>query len=157
MRRAAIALLAMVAMLATAPAGARAASPFALCHGLGTSDRLRPLPPSLTGTAIGLFGLSAMPPAQVRHTTFFRCAAGQVLLCNVGANLPCGKANTSRHLPAADAWCAGHPESDFIPMYVTGHDTIYRWRCAAGHATTIGPPLRVDRRGFIARFWNRAD
>jgi hypothetical protein len=157
MRRAGIFAVAIAALTATAPAAAWPASPTALCRRLGTSDRLRPLPGSLTGRASTLFGLSAMPPAQIRRSTFFRCAGGHVLLCNTGANLPCGRANASRHLPAADRWCAGHPDSDFIPMYVTGHDTVYRWRCAAGRATPVGRPLRIDRRGFIARFWKRAD
>ncbi len=157
MRRAAILLFATLAFLAPATAGAWTGSPSALCRRLGTSDRLQQLPPSLVAKATALFGLSAMPEEQIRRSTFFRCAGGYVLLCNVGANLPCGKANTSRHLAAADRWCAAHPGSDFIPMYMTGHDTVYRWRCTADRATTVGRPWRVDRRGFIARFWKRAD
>jgi hypothetical protein len=71
--------------------------------------------------------------------------------------LPCDKANTSRDLPAADAWCAGNAGSDFIPMYVTGHDTIYRWHCNGTKAAISGEPLQVDRRGFIARLWKPVD
>jgi hypothetical protein len=156
-RRAGIVVVAVATVLAVVGADALAAPPAALCHSRGTDDRLRPLPPSLTGKAIDLFGLSAMPPEQIRRTTVYRCMAGQVMLCTVGANLPCGKANTDRHSAAADGWCGGHPDSDFIPMYVTGHDTIYRWRCAGGRAITVGKPLRVDRRGFIARLWKRVD
>ena len=87
----------------------------------------------------------------------YRCAEGRLLVCNLGANLPCGKANTSRALPAADAWCAERPGSDFIPMYVTGHDTVYRWRCDGTKAATTGKPLEVDRRGFIVELWKPAD
>jgi hypothetical protein len=157
MRRAGLVLFALFALLALPTVTAWAGSPFALCRRLGTSDRLRPLPPALVEKATELFGLSAMPKEQIRRSTVFRCRGGHVLLCNVGANLACGKANTARHLAAADQWCAGHPGSGFIPMYVTRHDTIYRWRCAASHAVTIGRPSRVDRRGFIARLWKRAD
>jgi hypothetical protein len=131
-----------------------AASPEALCRKLGTDDRLRPISAALVPAATRLFGLHAMPAAWIRRSTYFRCFERQVLICNLGANLPCGKGNTSRRLPAAGNWCAGHPDSDFIPMYVTGHDTIYHWRCAGKRAVT-GTPLALDRRGFIARFWKR--
>ncbi len=132
-------------------------SPGALCRRLGTDDRLRPIPDSLVPAAIRLFDLHTMPAVWIRRSTYFRCFAGHVLVCNLGANLPCGKADTSRDLPAADQWCAGHPGSDFIPMYVTGHDTIYRWRCAGNRAAVTGMPLAVDRRGFIAHLWKRLD
>jgi hypothetical protein len=42
-------------------------------------------------------------------------------------------------------------------MYVTGHDTIYRWRCNGAQAATTGAPLDVDRRGFISRYWKPVD
>jgi hypothetical protein len=134
---------------------AAAASPAALCRKLGTDDRLRPIPQSLVPAARRLFGLRTMPAAWVRRSTLFRCFEHRVLVCNLGANLPCGKADTRRDLPAADKWCAGHPGSDFIPMVVTGHDTIYRWRCVGTRAAAGGPPLGLDPRGFIARLWKR--
>ncbi|HUB95086.1 MAG TPA: hypothetical protein VL993_04165 [Stellaceae bacterium] len=118
---------------------------------------MRPLPPALVPAATGLFHLEAMPSDQVLRTSYFRCDRGAVLVCNVGANLPCGKANTSRHLPAADQWCAEHAGSDFIPMYVTGHDTIYRWRCAGAKAAIAATEFKLDRRGFISQFWKRVD
>jgi hypothetical protein len=111
----------------------------------------------LVPASVRLFGLEAMPEEQVRRSTVYRCVEGRVLLSNLGANLPCGKANTSRDLPAADAWCAGNPGSDFIPMYVTGHDTIYRWRCVGATAAASGEPFDVDQRGFISRFWKPVD
>lgn len=128
-----------------------------LCRGAATDDVPRPIPESLVPAAVRLFGLEAMPPEQVRRSTVYRCDAGRVLVCNLGANLPCGKANTRRTLPEADAWCAEHPGSDFIPMYVTGHDTVYRWHCQDAKAATIGKPLAVDRRGFISRLWKPVD
>ncbi len=127
----------------------------ALCHGDLTDDMPREIPESLVPEAVRLFGLEAMPAGQVRRSTLYRCAEGRVLVCNLGANLPCGKANASRDLPAAEAWCAENPGSDFIPMYVTGHDTIYRWRCDGAKAATSGEPLAVDRRGFISRSGSR--
>ena len=136
---------------------AAASSPAALCRKLGTDDRLRPIPQSLVPAARRLFGLHAMPAIWVRRSTLFRCFERQVLVCNLGANIPCGKADTRRDLPAADRWCAGHPGSSFIPMAVTGHDTIFRWHCAGTRAAASGPPLKRDPRGFIAHLWKRVD
>ncbi len=56
------------------------------------------------------------------------------MACTVGANLNCGKADTRRDLPGATAWCRENPDSDFIPMFATGHETIYDWRCTKGQA-----------------------
>jgi len=136
---------------------AAAATPAEMCRGLGTDDQLRPIPLSLVPTAVKLFGLAAMPAEQVQRGTVFRCDRGQVLICNYGANLPCGKADTRRDLPAAAAWCAQNPGADFIPMYVTGHDTIFRWRCDGAAAVTKGQVFTVDARGFIAQLWKPAD
>jgi hypothetical protein len=127
-----------------------------LCRG-GTDDTLRTIPDALVPTATRLFHLDAMPSEQIKRSTYFRCQARRVLLCTVGANLPCGKGNASRHLPAADEWCAANPGASFIPMYVTGHDTLYNWRCSGKRAAIVGQPLRLDRRGFIANLWKPAD
>lgn len=148
--------LGVFASVGGAPGQAHAASPEAFCRSAGTDDTLRPIPQSLVPAAVTLFGLSAMPAEQVERGTFFRCYEGRVLVCNVGANLPCGKANTSRDLAGADTWCKGNPDSDFIPMYVTGHDTIYRWRCAAAKAEITDTVFKVDARGFIAELWKPA-
>jgi hypothetical protein len=148
-----------LAALLLAPPGAaawaQAAQP--LCRGGATDDTPREIPGSLVPASVRLFGLEAMPEEQVRRSTLYRCAEGRVLVCNLGANLPCGKANTRSDLPQADAWCAENAGSDFIPMYVTGHDTIYRWRCDGTKAAISGEPLQVDRRGFIARLWKPVD
>ncbi|HJU20220.1 MAG TPA: hypothetical protein VJ770_27525 [Stellaceae bacterium] len=146
-----------ICLLSAVVPPAAAASPAALCRKVGTDDRLRPIPQALVPAAVRLFHLNAMPAAQIRRSTYFRCFEGQVLVCTLGANLPCGMADASRYLAGADRWCAGHPGADFIPRYVTGHDTIYRWRCTGKKAAVTGQPLTVDRRGFIARFWKRAD
>ncbi|NNM61754.1 MAG: hypothetical protein HKM03_06255 [Steroidobacteraceae bacterium] len=151
-----VAWIGMAAALGAA-VGAHAASPAALCARLGTSDRLRALPAALVPAAMRIFKLGAMPAAEVERSTVFRCFDHRVLLCNFGANLSCGKADARRDLPAASAWCARHPGSSFIPMYLTGHDTIYAWRCEGAHATTGASRLRVDARGFIASHWRRME
>ncbi len=72
---------------------AHAASPRAYCAQAVNDDQLRPAPSSLAGAIKHLFNLRG---AEALQTTFYRCAEGKVMLCNVGANLPCGKANLSR-------------------------------------------------------------
>ncbi len=156
MRR--IAWLAALMVLALAlPHPARAASPAAYCRQAGTDDTLREIPVGLVPAAVRLFGLAAMPPADVQRGTYFRCFESHVFICNVGANLPCGAADTSRDLPAADAWCAQNPSSSFIPMYVTGHDTIYDWRCNGPKASPTKAVFHTDPRGFVAEMWKEAD
>lgn len=42
-------------------------------------------------------------------------------------------------------------------MYITGHDTIYNWRCEGGVPITVGAPEAIDQLGFIARLWKTVD
>jgi hypothetical protein len=87
-------------------------------------------------------------------TTVFRCSQGRVMVCTVGANLPCGKANASR-VPTQGTvqWCRANPGADFVPAAASGHDTIYEWRCRDGEPRIVRQMLRVDSRGFVAEFW----
>jgi hypothetical protein len=91
---------------------ARAVSPEEYCQQIGTDDALRAIPTSLVPVAVRLFQLDARPAEQLQRSTYFRCANRHVLLCNLGANLPCGKADTRRDIPGADGWCADHAGSD---------------------------------------------
>jgi hypothetical protein len=153
-------LVAVLAALAALGSPAEAAAPppaGQICAPAATDDTLRPLPAALVPVAKRLFDLPKMPDAQVKRSTVVRCVDGKAMLCTTGANLPCGKANVSRSLPAGAAWCIQHPDSGAIPMSVTGHDTIYRWRCAGTSAEVVGVAATVDGRGFIARFWKAAD
>lgn len=124
-----------------------------MCTRISTDDTLRPIPESLVPAVNAMFG-TTMPPRVAVDTTVFRCADGHVLVCTVGANLPCGRANTSGTPgPGMVDWCRAHPAADFIPAVATGHDTIYTWRCQGG-APQIGRQISdVDGRGFIAQYW----
>lgn len=140
-------------------------SAIALCHGPASAqsitfckpdtsdDALHRLPQALVPLARRLFGLQAMPAAEIQQSTVVRCMDGQLLACNYGANLPCGKANTSRSLPAANTWCRQNPNANFIPAYISGHDSIYNWRCMQGMPTANGPVEPVDSRGFLTSYW----
>lgn len=150
------AALALSGIILAAPAGNAAPetheAPDHYCARVGTDDTLRTPPASLGPTINRLFRISGR---YALETSSYRCASGNVLICTVGANLPCGKANTSRTLPDVSQWCATHENADIIPMAVTGHDTLYEWRCA-GRAATAGKPVgALDARGFFAEYWKR--
>jgi hypothetical protein len=85
----------------------------------------------------------------------WRCMGGKVYGCFVGANIPCwSKANTDRTPTAAEnEFCKTQPNVDSIPAVVTGHETIYEWRCNNGAPEIVRQVLQVDSRGFIADFW----
>ncbi len=84
----------------------------------------------------------------------WRCADGQVLACVYGANRRCdAKARTSRHADAAvRAYCHAHPDADFVPAVVSGHDDAVWWRCR-GRRALAGHVDAVDARGYLARDW----
>ncbi len=89
----------------------------------------------------------------VREAAYVRCAGAKLMGCYIGANLDCFKAQTSRALPGATAWCRDHPGSQNIPMAATGHDTIYEWSCRGRRAVAGKAMVTVDPQGFIAENW----
>jgi hypothetical protein len=127
-------------------------TPQAYCMQVGNDDTLRTPPPSLASAIRRLFNVRGR---EVLAATYYRCAGGNVLVCWVGANLPCGKANTKKELPAAARWCASHADSNFIPMYVTGHDTLYSWHCAGRAAIAGAPVSKLDSRGYFQEYWKK--
>ena len=144
--------LAVAAVSAFGTPAAYAESPARTCSRVETDDTLRTVPASLGSAVNGVFE-TRMPPAEAARMTSYRCYRGQVLRCTVGANLPCGKANVSRRLPGADAWCRKNPNADVIPAAATGHDTIFEWRCAGRKATVAKQTGQVDARGFFKEYW----
>jgi hypothetical protein len=139
-----------VVRVSAAPAGSEAPARF--CARAGNDDALRPAPASLGPAIRELFHIGG---EYALRTTVWRCAGGKLLLCNLGANLPCGKADTRTELPGTRDWCRDHPNADFIPMVVTGHDTAYAWRCAGGVPKIEGRIGKLDDRGFFAQYWKR--
>lgn len=143
--------LVAVALLLACPALAE--TPAAMCKRVGTDDTTRPIPQSLVPAVNAAFGVW-MPDQVAMDSSVFRCAEGHVMVCTVGANLPCGKANTSRAPNAGELqWCGDNPNAAFIPAVATGHDTIYQWRCHAGSPHIVRQSLQVDQRGFVAGYW----
>ena len=127
-------------------------TPAQYCAQVQTDDALRRPPDSMMPAVRQIFGVSDDYP---RAGAFYRCAEGKVMVCIVGANLPCGKANTSVVLPATVTWCRANSDADFIPMSVTGHETAYSWRCVNGAPVARRTPGTLDKRGFFAKNWKK--
>jgi hypothetical protein len=137
---------------------ARAQDAKSLCARVANDDRVRPLPVTLVPAARQLFSFSAdTPSGYVRKSTTFRCTEGKVWLCNYGANLVCGKANTGRASAGAEDFCKQNPGSDVVPMAATGHDTVYEWQCVGNKAVISKQVETVDPRGFITENWRQLD
>jgi len=127
-----------------------AASLSAICASGAPPRAPIPVPGDLEAAVARTFGV---PVDAVRNGGFVRCAGGRLLACLVGANLNCGKANARRTVPGASAFCRANPNSDFIPMAATGHDTIYAWRCAGRRAVAGKAVVAVDSDGYDAGNW----
>jgi hypothetical protein len=149
----AISFLTCAALLIAWSTPSRAEPPAAYCQRVGTDDATRSIPEALV-PAINATFRTRMPPHVAMDTTVFRCAEHRVMVCTVGANLPCGKADTSR-MPNAGViqWCRDNRDASFVPAAATGHDTIYEWHCHAGTPRISRQTLHVDQHGFVTEFW----
>ena len=153
MRRCLLSCLAAALGALAAPAFAQGfADPVAYCKAVGTIDRpdaryAGPTSPGWIAAALKL--PDGMPFA-------WRCAGGAVLACAYGANIPCdSKARTSR-VPTGPIrdYCRQNPNSDGVPMVVTGHDTVIAWRCDGTHPAVAGAD-KVDAQGYAAAYWTK--
>lgn len=145
-----LATTALVVAAAGAPGRANLSARY--CRPSETDHRARALAPALAPLAQKLFGF-APPPGSA----FYRCAKGHLLVCAIGANEPCGRADVNRVMASAAKFCRNNPGSRFIPMVVTGHDTIYAWRCVGRIATPGAPVAKVDKQGFFISTWKKAN
>ncbi len=134
--------------------------PFAYCAAVGTVDAPDArytgpaMPDSIVSGLQKAMGTS-MPLELMAKGSFWRCMGGKVYGCNIGANLPCqSKADTSQ-TPTQDMkdFCTANPTSDFIPAVVTGHETIYEWKCTAGAPVAGKQVVQVDAQGYQSNIW----
>ncbi len=159
-------LLVLTACSPQPAAPATAASftdPFSYCASVGNIDKpdarytATAVPDAIINGFKKAAGLdsSTEPMDMLRQTTIWRCMGGKVYACNFGANLPCdSRANTSKTpTQAMNEFCAANANSDFIPMAMTGHDTIYSWHCANDKAEVLQQMQQVDAAGFIQGIW----
>ncbi len=145
------------------PAAAAFTDPFAYCAAVGTLDKPdsryagTPVPDAVINGFKKAAGLEAStePMDMMRKSTIWRCMGGKVYACNFGANLPCdSKANTDKTpTQAMGEYCTANPNSDFIPMSVTGHDTVYSWHCVNNTAGVLDQTSQVDAAGYIQQIW----
>jgi len=138
------------------------ADPFAYCAEVGTMDApdTRYTGPQVPEVIVkGLREVLQTPDDAPMDWfvagTVWRCMDGNVWACFVGANLPCSeKADTSR-TPTSEMedFCKDNPTSDFIPAAVTGHATVYEWRCTNGVPEIVKQLAEPDAQGFLSDIW----
>jgi hypothetical protein len=137
--------------------------PFAYCRDVGKADEPTILyaGPEMPDVIVeGLRKVLDIPDdAPMEQGTFWRCMDGKVWACFVGANLPCtAKADVSREpSPEMTEFCREQPDSDFIPAYVTGRETVYVWRCKSGSPEIVKQWVEPDARGFLSSIWYEID
>ena len=123
------------------------------CAAVGNDDRVKPIPMALVPAARQALGMGPNEPdAALEAGTVDRCMGGKAWLCNYGANLTCAKGDVRRVSEGATAYCRDLPGSDMVPMYATGHATIYTWACV-GSEPRITHADKLDSRGFFANQW----
>jgi hypothetical protein len=136
--------------------------PFIYCTAVGTIDTPDnrysgpAIPDAIAQGLKTASGASTDAPLQIfKNGSYWRCMGGKVYACFVGANLPCdSKANTDKTPTSAESdYCKSNPNSDFIPAAVTGHDTIYAWRCKNDTPAIDKQVFHVDSQGYIQEIW----
>jgi hypothetical protein len=137
--------------------------PFAYCDNVGAIDQPdarytgEKVPDRIIQGYIKAAGLTGTtePMDMLRQATVWRCMNKQVYVCNFGANLPCNsKANTDKSpTQAMTDYCKDNPDSDFIPMSVTGHSTIYSWHCVKDTPELLDQVDQVDAAAYLERIW----
>ncbi len=148
---------------ATADPAKSFTDPFEYCLAVGTIDKpdARYTGDAVTDDIIEGYKQSAkltdstMPSEQWKKATIWRCMGGRVYACNFGANLPCdSKAETDKTpTQAVKDFCGTEPDAEFIPMAVTGHATVYNWRCTKGEPVIVEQIVQPDEAGFLSDIW----
>jgi hypothetical protein len=141
---------ALAALFPALPAAADPPGPAAAYCGWSASTRERALPPALRTVAAKALDTDV---SAVQADGYYRCAHGRLLVCTVGANLNCGKADTNKKQRSVIAFCRANPDASVVPMVVTGHDTIYSWSCVHGAPQLQEPSAAVDADGYVADNW----
>lgn len=129
----------------------------AACARLGNDDSIRDYDPSLrarTASAFKKLFPKSVPDGESWTTQAqYRCMNGKVMVCFVGANLPCVRMNAKRDNPGADSFCRDNPDAGSVPAYAIGHDSIHAYRCRNGKAEVAGTTRQLDERGFAQDLW----
>ncbi len=141
--------------------GGPISEPFAYCAQAGDTGVIPEFrtggsfPESLFEPMVKQGLISADLPRDVRKATNWRCMGGQVWVCPVGANIPCGeKADLSREpAEALVNFCESNPGAPVVPAYVTGRATVYSWKCVESLPSIDRQVFSADAAGYLANFW----
>lgn len=117
-----------------------------LCSGRGTSDEVQPIPGVLASFANTLFGEGSA------EETVYRCVNDTVYMCRMCNGSCCDKLDANRNIPSVDQYCREHPNSSFVPLAFSGHNSKFSWACA-GRRAVVNHVERTDQRGFRADSW----
>jgi hypothetical protein len=142
-----------LAVAATMPALAQSfTDPVPYCKAVGTIDKpdARYTGPKLPAWMADKLHLQ---PDQGKMMEW-RCANKAVVACLYGANIPCGSKAKTSHKPTAAIvdYCGQNPDSDFVPMVVTGHETAVSWACHRG-VPVVTHSAAVDAQGYQKDYW----
>jgi hypothetical protein len=147
--------------VSVSPTPATYVDPFEYCAAVGTVDTPdarytgEKTPEAIVTGLQKALNASDAPIEWFTNGSFWRCMNGKVYGCFVGGNLPCeAKADTERAPTQAEKdFCAQNPNSDFIPMVVTGRETVYEWRCTNGVPEIVRQFVEPDAAGFLSNIW----
>jgi hypothetical protein len=154
-----VALVFVVTGSAKAAKAAPAEDLHKFCRQVKNDDTIRPYSHELySGTAkafkrLFLDAKNAPQEQELETQANYRCMNGKVLVCFVGANLPCAKMNAALDNPGADEFCKTNPNDDVVPAFATGHDAVYSYKCQNGKAKVNGSAWALDKRGFAKKLW----
>jgi hypothetical protein len=149
-RRAGFAFAGALALGANPFACSASAESAAYCAvGAGPRDAVQ-VPQELEADVAKTFNITV---DMARQAAQVRCVGTKLLACWIGANLNCGKVDTRRSLPGATAFCRANPDAGNVPMFATGHATIYAWRCVGTRAVAGKTLIAVDAQGYAAANW----
>jgi hypothetical protein len=129
------------------------------CASVRNDDEVRGYEPSLREPTIKAFK-TLFPNAQgepdasdFKTQAQYRCMDGKVMVCFVGANLPCAKINVAKDNPGADAFCKDATNETSVPAFAAGHDSAYSYKCRNGKAVVDQETWKLDKRGFAEKIW----
>jgi hypothetical protein len=131
----------------------------ATCARLGNDDTIRDYDPALRDRTMLAFktlfpqAKGPLDDGSLETQAQYRCMNGKVMVCFIGANLPCAKMNAKCENAGADSFCRDNPAAESVPAFATGHDTIYAYRCRAGRAEVTATTRQLDQRGFARTLW----
>jgi hypothetical protein len=96
-----------------------------------------------------------MQPSQGKMMEW-RCAGGAVMACRYGANIPCNQKAVATQTPTQPItdYCRQNPDSQFVPMVVTGHSSSVSWACH-GPRPVVLSSAPVDAQGYQTSYWQK--